>query len=60
MSRDAETVDIDDVSWVAETEAAICFETADEREVWIPRSLCEWDGETLTIQLWKAKELGLV
>lgn len=62
MSREPERVEVDDVKYISETPSAILFETSQEAEVWIPKSLCEWDpdSKTLSIDDWKAEELGLI
>ena len=55
-------ITITDVEYLTESSDAILIETSDEDEIWIPKSLCEWndDEATLHIEDWKAEELGLI
>tara|TARA_R110002167_G_scaffold42512_3_gene129106 strand:- start:2474 stop:2647 length:174 start_codon:yes stop_codon:yes gene_type:complete len=43
-----------------ETESAWLLDTGDEKPVWIPKSMAEFDGETLTLPEWIATEKGLI
>ena len=64
----AETVQIQNVKAVRETEAALLVEVEGEEEIWIPKSQIHDDSEvykmdtegTLVIPLWLAEKHGLV
>jgi hypothetical protein len=60
MKRQNELTDIDDVEFVFETGAARKFRLASGVQVWIPKSMSEWDGKTLTLPTRYAIEKGLV
>ena len=45
---------------VHETELAWLLDTGDKKPVWIPKSACEFDVETLTLPKRAALEKGLI
>lgn len=45
---------------IRETRKAYLFAVEDEKEMWLPKSLCSWDGITMTIPTWLAKKRRLL
>lgn len=60
-SQDASLVDIS-CELLHETDRAWLITDDGEREVWIPKTLAEWDGDAkeLTMPEWLAKREGLI
>lgn len=60
MSDRSDLVDIDDVAYLRETDLAILFQTSGGKEVWVPKSVAEWDGDILTLPESWAQSKGLI
>lgn len=61
MSRSIKSPLIDlDARLVHETDRAWLLDTGDDEPTWVPKSMCEFDGETLTLRQSVAEEKGLV
>lgn len=58
-SGKSDLVDIE-IAKQHETEKAYLFENMKGEKVWLPKSQCEYDGETLTCAEWLAIERGLI
>jgi hypothetical protein len=56
--------DIIDIACVLlrQTERAYCIDAGIGEDVWVPKSLCEWDSEVETMAMpeWLAMERGLI
>ncbi len=57
--RELVEVDYDEHDEEGDTDLALCFIIDDDR-IYIPRSVCEFDGETLEVQEWFAQQEGLI
>ena len=64
-----ELIDVEDLTFVRSTDAAILVEDPDGDEVWLPKSQIEWPeealaerGDTITVTMpeWLAEKKGLI
>lgn len=60
-------IDVEDLTFVRETSAAILVQDPDESEIWLPQSQIDWpedadrsDPITVTMPEWLAEEKGLI
>jgi hypothetical protein len=61
MTGRSDIVDIDCII-TRQTERAYCVDAGTGHDVWLPKSLCEWDAEDKTMAMpeWLAMDKGLI